>query len=119
MCKIEGCNAEATAKGLCAKHYMRARRHGDANTVQKRGAKLNPSKDIQRKIMSQIDWSPRTFERWWLAMSIAWKSAASEEERTQIILNATRPNGSVNVSKLVRDATWLYVNKPGSETDET
>ena len=38
-CKVEGCHTEAraghrgAAKGLCAKHYQRVRRHGDADTV--------------------------------------------------------------------------------------
>ena len=30
-CTIPGCPNEATAHGLCAKHYMRLRRHGDPN----------------------------------------------------------------------------------------
>jgi len=37
MCKIEGCRAEPIAKGLCAMHYMRLRRQGDASKTGKPG----------------------------------------------------------------------------------
>jgi hypothetical protein len=29
MCNIDGCQGKAVGRGLCAKHYMRARRNGD------------------------------------------------------------------------------------------
>jgi hypothetical protein len=44
ICVIEGCEARATAKGLCAKHYMRTRRHGDPSQVKQRGAPKNAQK---------------------------------------------------------------------------
>jgi hypothetical protein len=37
MCSIEGCQGKAFGLGLCPKHYMRVRRHGDAMTVYKSG----------------------------------------------------------------------------------
>lgn len=30
-CTIDGCSNETKAKGLCEKHYMRVRAHGDPN----------------------------------------------------------------------------------------
>jgi hypothetical protein len=33
MCVIDGCDAKPTAKGLCAKHYMRQRRRGSGAAV--------------------------------------------------------------------------------------
>jgi hypothetical protein len=39
MCKIDGCNRVPVAKGLCAKHYLRLRRTGDASLVRKTGPK--------------------------------------------------------------------------------
>lgn len=34
LCKIESCNQQSTARGLCHKHYMRWRRYGDPLKVQ-------------------------------------------------------------------------------------
>jgi hypothetical protein len=34
-CRIEGCTNAATRKSLCTMHYMRVRRHGDPEIVQK------------------------------------------------------------------------------------
>jgi hypothetical protein len=41
-CTIEGCPNAAVAKGLCAKHYMRVVRTGDATAKQKPGPKPKP-----------------------------------------------------------------------------
>jgi len=46
ICTFPGCEAESIAKGLCPKHYMRARRHGDAAVTQKRGPKPRPSPEL-------------------------------------------------------------------------
>lgn len=43
MCTIEGCDRKPVAKGLCAKHYMRARRTGDPNHTRKPGHKRDPA----------------------------------------------------------------------------
>jgi hypothetical protein len=39
MCTIDGCSGRAKAKGLCMKHYMRARRTGDPAKTRKPGRK--------------------------------------------------------------------------------
>lgn len=37
MCLAENCASLAVAKGYCRKHYMRLRRHGDAQRINKAG----------------------------------------------------------------------------------
>lgn len=37
ICTVKGCENAAIARGLCAMHYMRARRTGNAITVGKPG----------------------------------------------------------------------------------
>ena len=49
MCMIEGCNRKPVASGLCAMHYMRARRTGDPTQTYKRGQKRN----LPRVLMSE------------------------------------------------------------------
>jgi DNA-binding response OmpR family regulator len=58
MCTIEGCDRKPVASGLCAKHYMRARRTGDPTQTQKPGRKRNPA----RMLMSGA-WSLRSKAR--------------------------------------------------------
>jgi DNA-binding response OmpR family regulator len=43
MCTIEGCDRKPVARGLCAKHYMRARRTGDPTQTHKPGRKRDPA----------------------------------------------------------------------------
>jgi hypothetical protein len=73
-CKVEGCHTEAraghrrAAKGLCAKHYQRVRRHGDADTVlhsaaetrakisaANKGAGRSPPKRVRRSARPYAD----------------------------------------------------------------
>ena len=114
MCSIEGCDAPVLAKGLCAKHYMRQRKHGRADVVEKRGRRPGELKAMQKQLMMQGDWSQSRFERWWLAIRILHSSGASEPERKRVIESASRPNGSLNVSKAVRAAWDLYFDKKDS-----
>ncbi len=37
MCLAEHCDSPSVAKGYCRKHYMRLRRHGDAQRIDKAG----------------------------------------------------------------------------------
>ena len=59
MCTIEGCDRKPVAKGLCALHYMRARRTGDPNQIRKSGRKRDPS-----PMLMSVDRSPRSNARW-------------------------------------------------------
>jgi predicted RNase H-like nuclease (RuvC/YqgF family) len=45
-CKVQGCPNVGIAKGLCAKHYMRARRTGDPSVRLKPGPKPKPGSRI-------------------------------------------------------------------------
>jgi hypothetical protein len=106
-CTIDGCKAKPVSGGLCAKHYTRQRRHGSTDTVKKRGPRPDEFKaKIKTLMMNGSEWSQRTFERYWQAYKMLAESGASEDERRQ--LRAARPDGSVNVSKLVRGAEMLY-----------
>ncbi|SHG24755.1 hypothetical protein [Bradyrhizobium erythrophlei] len=123
MCKIKGCEANAVGKGLCAKHYMRARRHGSTKVVNKRGPKgprggdgifFEPGDKDNLKshlLAHRIRMSPRTFERYWTANKIMLWSRMTEKQMLRTIKDAQRPNGSLNVSKLVRDTVETYVKK--------
>jgi hypothetical protein len=105
MCSIDGCDAKPVAKGLCAKHYMRTRRHGSAAVKHKTGPKsgTKPDLDLNRSLFP--GWSPRSVARYTQAMRAM--SFAPEEKRKEAILAATRPNGSLNVSELYRLAVIL------------
>jgi DNA-binding response OmpR family regulator len=59
MCTIEGCDRKPVAKGLCAKHYMRARRTGDPSQTRMPGRRRDPSPMLMR-----VDRSPRSNARW-------------------------------------------------------
>jgi hypothetical protein len=101
ICTIDGCDAVATVKGLCAKHYMRLRRHGDASTVKSAGR----PRDARKVTMAQLfpELSPRTQHRYAMAMGVlGWLKANTGEDAYQRVFDAaTRVNGSVNVSKLL------------------
>jgi hypothetical protein len=70
-CTIEGCGGEAVAKGLCAKHYMRLRRAGSADTVGKAGRPPNKWRaevlaDERRAGAGYLQrMSPRTRAKYW------------------------------------------------------
>jgi hypothetical protein len=104
ICTIEGCKARATAKGLCSKHYMRTRRHGDPNQVKPPGAprdaELNAWKAKLREEVGPLV-SERTFRRYCSAMRILERLDLTQEDMEEIRKLATRPNGSFNVSRFV------------------
>ena len=45
QCTVPDCQVPTFAKGLCAKHYTRQRRHGDPATVLPAGRKANTNRD--------------------------------------------------------------------------
>jgi hypothetical protein len=102
MCIVEGCDAEAVAKGYCRRHYMRQRRHGDASAVKPAG---RPAKDGLADITRQMfrEWSPRTQALYTQAARrfIAIAELTGEENRMpEVIARIARPNGSFSVAKL-------------------
>jgi hypothetical protein len=105
MCRIKGCKAKPVAKRLCAKHYMRFRRTGDANQTRKAGRKRSEYLSHWRKHFPE--YSPRTVARLVEAMRLL----PSGTKGKRLIKAATRPNGSLNVKKLLRMATVQYITR--------
>jgi hypothetical protein len=99
MCKIEGCDAKPVAKELCAKHYMRQRRHGSADEVRKPGRPRDQVLDTYRSLFRE--WSPRTLARYKRAMDIARGLNLAEGEKQKFVETHTRPNGTLNVSAML------------------
>jgi hypothetical protein len=112
-CTVDGCNHGAVAKGLCAKHYARARRTGDPNKTRRAGRPRSGWLEYGRHYFG-TDWSPRTIAR--LARAERLMKAATGsfeewiEESKAIKKRAKRPNGQYNVSQIEREAelfaTW-------------
>ena len=98
-CKIEGCSNKSVAKGLCAKHYMRQRRTGDAEQVRRPGRKPDPRLSRLRATMGPNFGSRSTFYRYDLA--IQGLASLDGAVARNAIRAATRPHGSINVSKLL------------------
>jgi hypothetical protein len=104
LCNINGCDARVVAKGLCAKHYMRARRHGSPDKKHKPGPKRREYRQMFRPMLGE--WSPRTQARWLLAQKLV-----PSKELQKLIKRASRPNGSLNVSRLLEMAAVRFVLK--------
>ena len=78
---------------------MRVRRNGDPNATRKRGRKQSEFLALNREFLSE--WSPRTLSRYAQAMSILGDVGGREAQRAALKA-ATRPNGTVNVAKLLK-----------------
>jgi hypothetical protein len=91
------CGRPAVAKGLCATCYSRRRRAGLPH--KKIGRPTPPDLAIVRRTFP--DWSPSTIARWTQAMRIL-RVTGDQTAATAAIKAATRPNGTVNVSVIVR-----------------
>jgi hypothetical protein len=94
LCPIEGCQGRVLAKGLCAKHYMRARRTGDPNKTGKRGRKPDP--DFPFPWMSR-----RTRARFKEAAHLLWLVEGFGYKIDDAIQHATRPDGTLKVNRLL------------------
>jgi hypothetical protein len=99
-CSVRGCRDEAAAKGLCRRHYMAKRRTGSPTKVRKPGRKPSSWLAFYRAFFPQ--WSQRTIARYTAAMAMLGDEAA----QAAAIQAASRPNGSINVSKLFDIAEW-------------
>jgi hypothetical protein len=100
MCIIEGCSGKAVGKGLCAMHYMRARRTGDPIKTRRPGRKKDELTVLYENLFR--DWSPRTRARFTATMRLL-----DESERTEAIKRATRASGLMSVSRLLMLAMTL------------
>lgn len=96
MPTCSACDQPARAKGLCVKHYNRLRRHGNPN-IRKKPGKSNPDLDLTRGLMTE--WSPSNQRKFARAFRLC-ADHLDEGDWEQLIKLSTRPNGSINVSKL-------------------
>jgi hypothetical protein len=69
-CTVTDCDANATAKGLCQKHYMRQRRTGSADKTRRPGRPKDAALTVHRRLM-ESSFSERTFARYAKAMRFA------------------------------------------------
>jgi hypothetical protein len=99
-CTFADCPAPAVAKGLCAKHYMRLRRHGDPAKVNARGRRDGDA--AARKAMSQL--SDRTYARFQRGLRLL---RLFELDAAPVIAKCTRPNGSINCAMFERVAEGM------------
>jgi hypothetical protein len=117
MCKIEGCPDKPIAKGLCAKHYMRERRTGDAKQTRKPGRKPDAYVALLRGIVGEDFGSPSTFARYTAAMKML--RVVDIKTRQAAVTAASRPNGTLNVSKLLGIASMHYVGSLPDDEGES
>ena len=94
MCKIAECDGKPVAKGLCARHYMRARRTGDPTETRKPGPHPSAVVAAHRALFPEA--SPRTQAR--LA-----KLLLNNEERTTAMTK--RRDSLINKDK--KNPGWL------------
>ena len=106
MCKVKGCKTKPVAKGLCAKHYMRQRRTGDPMQTGRAGRKPSPTLALYRSVFHS-DWGARTIARYAWAMTML---PSNSKESIAAIKAATRPNGTVNVSRLSDIAAMTHAH---------
>ena len=112
MCSIEDCQATPVAGGLCAKHYMRLRRTGDAMKTGQSGRPSRGGLDAKLHIKLRRmfpDWSKQTQYRYIRAYRTL--TACEGEAAAKAAVSAsTRPNGGVNVSAFERQAELAIFN---------
>lgn len=79
-CKITGCEGVVKAHGLCAKHYMRQRRHGDPSVTVTPGPKPDPNRarlfeqaryDLTARKGEPFPVSDRPTQRYYTALVVA------------------------------------------------
>jgi hypothetical protein len=88
-CTVPDCQSPAVVKGLCVKHYMRLRRHGDPAKVNRPGRK-----DKDAPVRAQLsDISDRTYARFMRATRLL---RGIGEDAQPVLARCIRPNGSVN-----------------------
>ena len=99
-CAFPGCKANADGKGLCAKHYMRLRRHGDPGKVNARGRRDGDA--AARKMMSEL--SDRSYARFQRGLGLL---RLFELDVAPVIAKCTRLNGSMNLAMFERLAEGM------------
>ena len=104
-CTFPGCKGKAIARGLCAKHNMRLRRHGDPAKVNARGRRDGDA--VTRKMMREL--SNRSYARFQRGLGLL---RLFELNAAPVIAKCTRPNGSVNCAMFERLAEGMAPMSP-------
>lgn len=136
-CKAEGCNHAAAVKGYCRKHYMRIRRHGDVEKVEKAGRPTIYGENaidewrnvateklaVGRHLWSNKEASDRSVYRWHRAWDFIFaieRKTGVDRREIFVAMHGTYTNDSspLNVSSFEAVAglwcNWAY----GSEEDQ-
>jgi hypothetical protein len=93
-CTFPGCQSPVVANGLCAKHNMRLRRHGDPAHVGRPGRKdKDPMRAMVYEVMRPTNMSERSFARYWRGLKLL---RAFGLDPAPVIKKCTRPSGSMN-----------------------
>jgi hypothetical protein len=99
-CSFPGCKGKAVARGLCGKHNMRLRRHGDPAKVNARGRRDGDA--AMRKMMRGL--SDRSYARFQRGLGLL---RLFELDAAPVIAKCTRPNGSINFAMFERLAEGM------------
>lgn len=101
ICTVDGCDEIARAKGLCARHYTRLNRHGDAAVVNTRGRRR---KEIHAMVQQLLRHKPdRASARFQTGLNILIE-IVGPDGYDAAVRACTRPNGTVNKAQLRRMA---------------
>lgn len=96
VCTIEGCDTKPVTEEFCAKHYMHQRRTSDPNQVRKPGRKRSPALELLTENRSQ-----RANMRFVRAAQRLGEAGVDDDALRQAIKAASRPNGTLNISRLL------------------
>jgi hypothetical protein len=104
VCSISECAGTAVAKGVCPKHYMRMKRHGE-DVVLKRGPKTDPNVAFAKRIglFDKIGTRTQARQRRGIILDRKIQEILGEPSYYKEAMElAIRPNGSVNWSQFER-----------------
>ena len=122
FCSVSDCGNPASTRGLCKKHYMRFRRHGDPGIKKRPGPRRASATAI---LLEQFpEQSKRTRARLTRAIQLAGLIRDYfnvEGALENAIRHATRPNGSLNFTLLLahleKRLAMLTASRAGDESE--
>ena len=100
-CQAPECSRPVRARGLCATHYQRWRRTGDAFAVGRPGRKPDGRRAAAKSRYTEAQWSARTFARYWTACGEI-ENAAGPDVLEEVLASLDRPGRPPNVAAVER-----------------